>query len=361
MLSSSDTLVVARDPGAAAALLPVVERLRCSVVGLDHARPVFERNGVPLVGPSSDPDAFTAAQVLEELRPRVLVTGTSRLEVAALDSNWWQAAREAGIPSVAVLDHWIGYWQKFTTRERFDALPDVIAVMDDYARDQLRSLGCTAAQIVVTGQPAFDNLVGASFSGRPAARARWGVDELEWVVLFVSEPIAGDLGDVVGYDETDVLRMLVEALAHVPARLVVKPHPRESPTRLAATLDACGYHAEIETVLGGREAVAGADSVVGMTSILLLEAALGGNPVLSIQPGRREPWTEHFGTMMTTVGTPEAIRAWLLDGSNRKLLIGDALRRRLQNSGFCGDATDRVCRLISDLALRPRERTGDSR
>ena len=344
------TVIVARDPGAASALAPVARRWPSAVIGLDAARPVFERAGIPLVGPSADREPGVAEEWLRRLQPRVLVTGTSRLDLVPLDAQWWDAARSIGVPSVAVLDHWIGYWQKFTRHNRFDTVPDAIAVMDSYARDRLVELGCRGPRLVVTGQPALDTLTKEELPGCRAARDHWGLSDDAWVVLFVSEPIAADHGARLGYDETDALSLLLEALDGLPAELVVKPHPREQPDRLAEVLRRFGRPARVETRLDGRSAAAGADSVAGMTSVLLLEAALAGRPVLSIQPGVREPWTEHFGSLVVTVESAAGARAWLHEPESRAVLGVAERRSRLEAAGFDGRAAERVCQLLEELS-----------
>jgi len=351
----SETLIVARDPGAASALVPVAQALPSTVIGLDHARPVFERAGIHLEELSSDQSPGIAEEWLSRVGPSVLLTGTSRLDLAPLDAQWWRASRAMQVPSVALLDHWVGYWEKFTVDIRFDAVPDVIAVMDEYARGRLRELGCKQPQILVTGHPAFDGLSTEPLAGREGVRSQWGSGVGEWVVLFVSEPIASDLGALSGYDEVDVLRLLIDALAGLPAQLIVKPHPREEPLRLAGLMKDMGRSGRLETELTGREAVAGADTVVGMTSILLLEAAVAGRPVLSIQPGAREDWTEHFPTLMSNAETVSGARAWLLDDENRSIRGPDDHLSRVHAAGFVNQATNNVCRLVRRLTGGRRE------
>ena len=352
--SGTTTLIVARDPGAAAALIPVARRCGSAVIGLDAARPVFERAGIPLIGPQTDVDAGVAEEWIRTVRPSVLVSGTSRLEDVPRDARWWRAAQERQIPALAMLDHWIGYWERFTLTTRFDTLPDVITVMDEYAGERLTSLGCPGSRLVVTGHPGLDALTMQEVEGREEARAHWGVPDDSRVVLFVSEPIATDHGASLGYNESVVLGLLVEALRGSSARLVVKPHPREKTDLLAEVLRANGTSAIMETQLTGRTAMAGADTVVGMTSVLLLEAALAGRPVLSLQPGTREPWTEHFGVLLATRGTVTEAREWLKDPAHQSVLSPSARASRVRAAGFDGKAAERVCQLISELSHRPR-------
>jgi hypothetical protein len=332
-------LVVAREPGAASALAPVARACAATVVAFDSARMVFEREGLTVAGPTSDAPASVAHAYLAEIRPDVLLTGTSRQPLAALDDAWWRAARALGIPSVALLDHWIGYAERFTLSRPFDAMPDIIAVMDDYARDRLVAVGADAARIVVSGQPALDRFVTTPFPPRAPSGER--------VVLFASEPLEEDVGGARGYVESDALAILLDALGDIPARPVIRPHPRESPDRLQRVLERHERAARIEAGGSAMDAIANADVVVGMTSVLLLEAALAGRHVLSIQPAGREPWTDHFQTLITTVESVEGARAWLRDDANWRPLESAARLERVRLAGFDGHAAVNLLVILS--------------
>lgn len=332
-------LIVARDPGAASALVPVAIASQADVVAFPHAAPFFERAGITIRALEDDRDGRIAQQLLEELRPRVLVTGTSlRVE---RDGQWWAAARECGTPSLAVLDHWSHYAERFTVRQPFDRLPDRVAVMDERAADALRQLGFPAERLVVTGQPALDAVLEARPRGRAAARAQWGVTTETRVVLFASEPIAGDLGGASPYDQTDALDVLVRAMAgmEVDTTIVVRHHPREGRDLIAKRFP----ELRIDSVPSARAAMAGADTVVGITSIFLLEAALAGIPVLSVQPvAAPQPVPGERWELIALARTSEEARAWLDDPAHRAPLSENARRKRNSASGFHPGATERV-------------------
>ena len=333
-------LVVAREPGAASALAPVARQCSATVIAFHSAIAVFEREGIDTLRPESDDAPGFADECIARMHPDVVLTGTSRRELAPRDHAWWRAARAYGIPSVALLDHWLGYTERFSAAQPFDAVPGIIAVMDDYARDRLVALGAHDTTIVVTGQPALDSAMAMRLGDRePDAR----------VALFVSEPIAADLGNARGYDENTVLGILLHALDGTPWRLVVKPHPRELADCRPERSEGPAF---LPSTLSGREAIASANVVVGMTSVLLLESALAGLPVLSIQPASREPWTDHFQTLITTVESLEGARAWLGAQLHRPALTPAERSGRIRSAGFDerGTATENVCRLLRTLS-----------
>ncbi|MGA8009370.1 MAG: UDP-glycosyltransferase, partial [Thiomonas sp.] len=90
-------------------------------------------------------------RVLAHLRPDlVLVTNSPRSEQAVVD-----AATEAGIPSLAMLDLFGLPGDAFAARTRY---PSRVCVLSDVVRDNLIAAGWPSDRIAVTGNPAFDAL-----------------------------------------------------------------------------------------------------------------------------------------------------------------------------------------------------------
>ncbi|HTO73243.1 MAG TPA: hypothetical protein VMJ30_05460, partial [Gemmatimonadales bacterium] len=212
-------------------------------------------------------------------------------------------ARELGVPSLAVLDFWGQYRGRFTWQNHLE-MPDRIAVMDDVARGEMLREGFPAIRLAVTGQPALDEL---SEYAKPEVRSschrelrrRARIEDLPGpVILYASQPLS-QLHDpaVLGFHERDVLIDTVAAAGAVLARhrqhatLVIKPHPREvgHPIALPQSGPSLTVRLLNESDVSPRLAAAGADLVVGMNSMLLLEACLLGTPVVSYQPGLKQP------------------------------------------------------------------------
>jgi len=176
--------------------------------------------------------------------------------------------------------------------------------MDHSARNEMIADGIAAASVVVTGQPALDEL---GEYARPEVRASCrrelrriaGVEEGSGpVILYASQPLS-QLHDLatLGFHEKDVLADVVAAgnrlfgRPYQHATLVIKPHPREAGQPFAMPQMAAGFSVRLlnESDITPRLAVAGADLVIGMNSMLLLEACLLGTRVISYQPGLRMP------------------------------------------------------------------------
>ncbi len=301
-------VVVAREAGAAAALAPVARALiagreaRVAIVASDEAAHGFARQGLPVLAFPDDPTREQIEGLLTRERSTRLLTGTS--VYPDRDARWWRAASQRGVPSIALVDHWCNYLERFSFREPFDCLPDTVAVIDEAAAEGLRGAGCPVP-IEITGHPYFDELLEAGAArdhDRVRGRLDLGVDESRQLLVFASEPQATHLGTSLNhsghgqYTEQEVAEQVLAACAEVAPRalVVVKLHPLEN----AHAFDGLGAHLQPPDILVLRSypsplLIAAADVVVGMTSMFLLESALMGVPTISVRPGGRggdDPW-----------------------------------------------------------------------
>lgn len=306
-MKAARIVAIAGDPGGAAALAPVLRLLRQQdrpVQALAYRQAVthWRNSGLTVEELAESTDCAAAQQRLVDLGATILLSATSDNGVN-LEKRFLAAARRLGIPSLAVLDHWMNYRLRFANpKGELAYLPDRIAIMDEQAREEMLAEGLDASRLVVTGQPAFDELAALRRSVTPqqrqAIRHMLGVANDERMVLFASEPISLMCGTTPsqplypGYTEQTVLRTLAGALERIARRrtekivLVVRPHPLEKTDSLHVSVQR-----PLRLVLDGRgkgrEVVLGADLVTGMTTMLLVEACLLGCVVLSIQPGLR--------------------------------------------------------------------------
>lgn len=252
-----------------------------------------------------------AARPLAELRREdldrsVLLTDTinlSRSDDALLCRRAWTLAAQAGAPSVAFVDSWWGYRERFTLPGEDLAgapLPDAIAVVDEIARADMAGLGFPAERLHVLGSPWLAGLAReASRAGeaRAQARAEHGIADGELVLGFISQPLERVLKDrdSWGFTERDVVPALLRACAALPAparerlRVLALAHPEEDAEHLAGLVATAAptFPVEVRKEADTLALVRACDAVAGMFSILLVEAALCGLPVLSIQPNLR--------------------------------------------------------------------------
>lgn len=312
------TLFFARDPGGAAAIAPVIAAFLgkgypCAVHAKDYAARVFASAGIDaklFAGGS----ARSAGILLERERPALVFTGTSADDMT--ERYLWRAAEARGIPSVALLDHWVNYgirfseyfladMHKYARNRRHPYLPREIFVMDAYARKCLAGEGVPARRVVVTGQPNIAAIPGRCLAAAPAAtklRKAWGVKSGERALLFASEPLRAQLGGAacarLGYDERTTLEAICRGLQSLPGaaparlRLIVRPHPKEDIAEIRKAIRRTGLeNATVSRDGDSAAAISAADAVCGMASMMLIEAAVSGKPVFSVQIGRKGPGT----------------------------------------------------------------------
>jgi hypothetical protein len=355
---------VCGDAGGAAAVAPVIQSIRRTrelrAFAYGPACDVWQRRSIPF---ERVPDALStvdAAQRLRESHAAALVTGTS-VNPLMHESRFVEAARTLAIPSIAVLDSWVNY------RQRFPVRPDRIAVMDEHAKADMIAEGFDPRALVVTGQPASDDLCEFGRAFDDAQRRQWrerlGAARDGLLVLFVSQPFSTMYGGrespaSLGFDEHLVLRLLVDALERVaaahgrPITLVVRPHPREK-GRTAAALPGDRVRIVFSSEGCGREAALAADLVVGMSSALLVDACYLQRITISLQPGLRGrdilP-TNAIGVsraVFDDAGVTPAVEELLVDESARARAAS-----RLRTFVPAGDATERVVALIKDMAAQ---------
>lgn len=282
-------LFATHDPGGANALVPVmalarVRGHRVAVAAAGPAAAVWRDAGeMPAAGPEL-PVGGGAAVPFAGARPDLLVTGAG---VGDFDRNLWRAARAMGLRSLAFVDSWTSLAHRFRDGAGQPIRPDAVAVVNETMRDELAAAHVAVADAYVVGQPHLQALARRLAGQRDGHR----VHELP-LLAFFSEPLAEDWKtDPYGFDEITVVPRLLAALAAGgSARLVLKAHPREPADKWRTFLAARALPPSVcvEVVEDSVERLlVQVDGVLGMTSMALIEAALAGVPVLSLQPGRR--------------------------------------------------------------------------
>lgn len=295
-------LVLSGDPGGAAAIAPVVQQLqsksdvRVAVYAYRHAVAAFHQRGMESTELDQSATRSELQTLLAESTPDVVLASTS-VNGFDLEKILFAEACRQHVPSLAVLDFWSNYRARFLSKDGRLSLPTRIAVMDSRAAEQMQADGIPRDRAVVTGQPAFDSLLSVSSADRQrnasATRSRLSVRPDEYLIAYMSQPLQGFQKVLSGtdsergtlpYDEKTVFADLQNAVktSSCQCRIVIKPHPRELPESWIDTESAiCTVDQEISS----HDLAVAANVVVGMTSVILVESALLGSRVISLQPG----------------------------------------------------------------------------
>ena len=304
--SYADVLIFVEDPGAANYVAQLPEALNkrglhTRLLAAGSSADYLRECRIPLEGV---PDSATAKEILEQARPRLLIVGTAEnpdtLGLALLSE-----ASRARIESVAVIDALANAEYRF--RGRGDGplthAPDWLLVPDELTKDAYVALSYPSAQATVCGHPHYDHVrtIGAQLAGRDRTALRHslfpGVSEKRTVVVFAAEVSTGLdpdqyrrspdyslAGRGLSDDRTHiVLEEFLDAILPLKPRpyLVLRLHPKNAMDEFSHVVD------DFDTVSSGGspiEVAYAADLMVGMTSMLLLEAALLERPTMSIVP-----------------------------------------------------------------------------
>jgi hypothetical protein len=246
----------------------------------------------------------SARNLVAGVNPRLLLLGTNSRKDGQdiLERSLVYAAREQGIPSLAVQ----GYWGVIPSHYddcsgQMACFPDHLAVIDGSTREGLAGLGADTRRIYVTGNPDLEEMIKARDALQQGhimgLREKAGASPGKSVILYASRPVITDVGEgVLGYTErtapSDFLSCLQSLSVEMRDRIhiVFRLHPREDRKWLVD--EVAKHHASIPSYAIGNgestlEAIASADYVVSFsTNVLLASAALGARPIC-YQPGLR--------------------------------------------------------------------------
>ncbi len=294
---SDNVLFLAGDPGGASALLPVIKAWHRTknVLAYRHAADLFAGAGVEFERLDDTRASSREALLwLNERRPGLLCAGTS-VNGVDWEQHFFVASRRLDIPSVAVLDYWSNYVPRFSLAQNLDAMPDMIGIMDERAREEMIEDGFPAERLMITGQPVLDEArrwyAGLSGDSRQRFRKRLGIAAGTHAFLFISQPLVemrratGGKGRL--FDEFASLEALAEAIGRTPVApmlLLIKLHPREARDKYQHMVFRLPCPVRVVEPRYHRwEVCIAADRILGMDSMLLEEAQVMNCSVERIQ------------------------------------------------------------------------------
>lgn len=359
-------LMLAEDPGAANFLAPVAAQLRRGGHDLHvWARGPAEPQFLALGCSFECAVAHTADDLLDASRPSVVVLGTAE-DPDALALSLVDAARRRTIPCIGAVDGPASVEDRFRGRgtSPLAHAPDWLLVADASTRRAYASLGFPEDRIEAVGHPLWDHVRATGTQLRKTSREEWRrrlfphIASERPLIIFLADLSAGLhpgewrrndaytlAGRGVSEARTDiVLEELLDAVAGMSPRpaVVLRLHPK------ASMKDFDRFAAEIDGFCQGgspHEAVLACDLVVGMSTILLIEALLLGRSTLSILPRTVEmAWLPSIAPGITPCAT-------------RRDQIEPLLRQQLSavpdigalEIDFPPGATERVARAIKRI------------
>lgn len=273
-------LFAAQDPGSANALTPVIKklsaRIQLKVLAAKYAVPMFVRDNIRFTDCTAYSDA-QLADLVAAWSPNIMVLGASA--GLSIEKRLTLMARVHGIRTVSVIDYWSGYDDRFGEKinKRHRYLPDYVCVIDRAMKDELLELGVPAKAIAITGNPHLEDSV-----RKIKAKTKHAKN-----LLYISAPFSSLHPNPYPFDEFQALRDVLEYPRWKEyGTVIVKLHPKEAEGKYDALI-ARYPEAPIRIVKADDlyRLLGEATVIVGINSIVLLEASLAGKPVVSYQPG----------------------------------------------------------------------------
>lgn len=303
MSSAKKALLYSRDPGGTNCIIPVYQKLRgikdveSLLWGKDFAIQKYREEDLKYRD-VSDVGPEELFGLLKKFQPSVLVTGTS---YGDRTEQWlWKWAKELGTYSMAIVDQWVRYRVRFSDPSGRLVLPDKILVMDEFAKQEMVAEGFDERLILVTGQPHFEALreKAKKVTEADKKKIRRDFNILEGkTILFVSEPFSTASHVDLGFTEHTILRDLIFAIQQMKSsgmvNLLVKLHPKQKPESFRRFIRSLQTAKNIRVSLIADfpvlPLISISDIVIGMQSMVLIEANLLKKPVMSLQIGRKGP------------------------------------------------------------------------
>lgn len=233
---------------------------------------------------------------LGEIHPVPLVEAVSRAAWVLCGTSWqsdleWQAiglARGSGVRSVAFLDHWMNYSERFV-REGTRHLPDEIWVGDEQAARIARA-ELLEVPVRIVDNPYLEDMRKAVAE----ISSRSDTDRERTVVLYVCEPMReqglrhyGNASHF-GYVEEEAVKYFLENLGFIAPNVdhvLLRLHPSE-PRGKYSWVARSGVPVRVSEGTSLLEDIAAADVVVGCQSMAMVVALVAGKRVVSaIPPG----------------------------------------------------------------------------
>jgi len=297
-LPEASVAVCAHDAGAAshmaAWLAPLQPQLRLCLAG--PAEQLFSVRLQPAINPNQTLEqALAGAQML--------ISGTSW--ASDLEHQARQLARQRGIPSVAVLDHWLDYRDRFQ-REGDEVLPDALWVADAEAT-ALAKAAFPNLPVLQLPNHWLEGLCSAVRAIRSSATGHRKPHRPARRLLYLLEPIRVPWPAAVGQSpdntsaagEVQGLRYWLQQLPHLIDQgwvappdeleaLALRPHPSEPTGKYDALIAeiAAAWPIQLDPAPGLAEALAWADAAFGCETQALVAAMTCNLPAFSTVP----PW-----------------------------------------------------------------------
>ncbi len=230
-------------------------------------------------------------ELVKNFFPNFIFTGTSY--TSKIELKFIEQATKHDILSVAFIDHWTNFRNRFLWDEKF-VLPNEIWVIDEKAKNLAIQDSLPAEKLQIVGNPYYDFLkIWKPDIPKEVLLRSIDLPENASYILYVPEPLSQVGGiEKFGFDEYEVLHQIIAELSEkfsvtLQGFLLVKPHPNH---QLGKFEEIIAKAPQNILLLDSKTPINllmfYADCVVGLFSNALIEGKLIGAKVIRLLPER---------------------------------------------------------------------------
>ena len=357
--------------GSATGLIPVIRAVvdlygwKASVFTYGEATTVFKLEGIQTTTCSNNNLSVSEATVwLKEKNPLVILLGSDASR--HIEKTFIRAAAKLHISTIMYVDYWSNYKSRFTDLEGM-VVPDRVAVIDTVMAADIMAIGVPPTLIRIVGSPALESVSkaveGVVSLDRKTLRTAYNVNDDSICILFLSSPESElDFGNKPLIERrqhsllavlNDIIKILsdIENSVKIKIHLIVRPHPREAASSFQE-LDARGIQFTVSSAPSSLEALCIADLVIGLDTMMLIEALLAKKVVLSI--GYIRQLNKAIRSLMVSNGRLVSTRSEL-NVALVKHLAGERCTQNTISMSLVEKATHRMVELALQLSSHDSE------
>lgn len=266
-LSQFNIAVVCHDAGGAEIVSSLLRRqnIKCKYALFGPALPIFQRKIENITNQT------IAAAICDA---DLLICGTSKPTTYELDAI--ALAHFRGIKSIAILDHWINYRERFLLENQL-IIPDEIWVVDEVA-EQLASEKLPEFKINLIENPYKEDILEELISAKQQCLNN-SFGKNGKTVLYVTEPTSEHAkrkyGDYRywGYTEKEAVKYFFENIKLIASgisKVIIRPHPSEVESKYLFALNNLNFEVIINKESELVAQIAEADIIAGCNSMAMI-------------------------------------------------------------------------------------------
>lgn len=241
-----------------------------------------------------------AVDIISEFKPNVLFSATSLND---FEHNWRKMASKNNIKTIAFIDHWTSYYERFSFRNE-TIFANEIWVINDVAKREAISAGIPEELLTISGNPYYEKVKKYKPEvAKIAFFSMYKIDSTKKTILFISDdirrsfPVDNHNNCTLGFDEYTVFKDILVSLKELENiidyrlyQLVIKLHPRDEKRKYESLIDnITPKNLEIHSIQKCDPLTINyySDYVLGMFSNMVIEALIMQKKVLRVQTGEQ--------------------------------------------------------------------------